>query len=60
MRKVRHIIGTNLPDFLYVFLVNETQIVLRLLQKGAEDLLTEDAIEAPYSDLIGFECSFQN
>lgn len=55
MRKVRHIIGTNLPDFLYVFLVNETKIVLRLLQKGAEDLLTEDAIEAPYSDLIGFE-----
>lgn len=55
MRKIRHIIAENLPDFLYVFLVNETKVVLRLLQKGAEDLLTEDAIEAPYSDLLGYE-----
>ena len=54
MRKVRHIIASNLPSFVYVFLVNDTKTVLRLLQKGEEGFLAEDAVEAPYSDLIGY------
>ena len=55
MGKIRHIIAKNLPDFLYVFLVNENQVVLRLLHKETESFLKEDAIEAPYSDLLGYE-----
>ena len=46
MRKVRHIIASNLPSFVYVFLVNDTKTVLRLLQKGEEGFLAEDAVEA--------------
>ena len=55
MRKVRHIIGTSLPDFVYVFLVNDTKTVLRLLQKTEEGFVTDDAVEAPYSNLVGFD-----